>query len=184
MRGMVALKSERLYFVIALAVFILIASSAVYFRYNTEPIEGTITVPETIGEFKLVSSVEGREALESTKTLHVGSVEDIEDATIAVYMNPLSKRLSLWVASFISEEDAEANIGRMVDAMERQPEFGYTPKNHSLNGVQVYASLGEGKVDVFWVEENRLFYLLINEVSLEDSLSITREFISEYRQQG
>ncbi|MFQ6134208.1 MAG: hypothetical protein ACE5KU_00135 [Nitrososphaerales archaeon] len=171
-------------YVVALVAMLLAVASAVYFGYNIAPTDGAIEVPGTIGEFELVSAVKGREALESIRGLHVGSVEDIEDSAVAVYMNPSSRRLHLWVASFISEEDAEANIGRMVDAMQRQPEFGYTPKNHSLNGVKVYANLGEGKVDVFWAEENRLFYLLISEVSLEDSFSITREFMSEYRAQS
>jgi hypothetical protein len=138
-----------------------------------------IDIPENVGEYNLVSILRGNDAIESTKDLHVGSVDEINDAVIATYMNQVSRRMYLWISSFESSDYSENIIERMVDAMIRQPEFGFNPRNHTVNGLIMYITEREDSVDIFWVEDKIVSYFSISNSSVENSLRLVNIYINE-----
>lgn len=175
-------KNAELYIaVVAVVAVILGVVGSVYLEGGANVEESSIKTPKKIGEYTLTSEIKGSEAIESTRQLHVGSVEDIKDAVIAAYVNPSNKRVHLWIGSFVGEKDAFDGLERMVAAMRKSPQLGFTPENYTLNGMKIYVSLRAGSVHVFWAEGNNVLYLLFSETSVEDSLSITEQFISEYQ---
>lgn len=166
-------------FVSVFGILIFIGVTLVYSMSIESTDNNGIAVPESIGKYNLVSLVKGREAIESTKDLHVGSVEGIKDAVIATYMNLVSQRMFIWISSFETSDFSEGMIDRMVDAMLRQPQFGFNPVNHTVNGLEVYIVDRGNSIDIFWREDEIMIYFSINNVSIEDSISIVDSFIND-----
>jgi hypothetical protein len=162
-----------------LGILIFIGIAIVYNQNLLSSEDNGIDVPESVGEYSLVSAIRGRDAIESTKNLHVGSVEEIETAVIATYMNLVSQRMILWISSFETTEYSKDMIERMVDAMIRQPEFGFNPINQTVNGVEMFIVDRQNSIDIFWREDEIMIYFSINNVSVEDSLYIVNSFINK-----
>jgi hypothetical protein len=154
---------------------IVFVSDQIFITLDNERIE----VPEEVGEYNLVSMILGDDAIESTQDLHIGSVDEIQDAVIATYMNQASQRMYLWISSFESSDYSEEIIERMVDAMIRQPEFGFSPRNHTTNGLLMYIAERENSVDIFWVEDKIVSYFSISNLSVENSLRLVNLYINE-----
>lgn len=140
--------------------------------------DSTPGAPQYVGSLKLVSLLEGQEALDNINQLH-GTRMDLKNPFVAAYQPPNGGEfLMVWAGDAVSDAAAGEMINRMVDAINRTNGPFSNPRQVNVTGLDIWQTDGDDGNFYFYTSAqraNRVVWLTIQSVNagrlLEQALS-------------
>ena len=134
--------------------------------------------PESLGEMKLTSQIEGPDAIESTRQLHGNSAKvQMTDAAILVYRGGGAES-TIWVSRTENYEGASILMDAMNDAIDPGDGFS-TPVIVTIPRAEteVYYTSGYGADHYYYQIRDSVFWIAVNGLTDEARLEFVAEVI-------
>ncbi len=142
-------------------------------------IDKDFSFPESLGEMKLTSQIEGPDAIESTRQLHGNSAKvQMTDAAILVYKGGGAES-TIWVSRTENNEGASILMDAMNDAID--PGDGFSnPVIVSIpraEAVVVYYTNGYGSDHYYYLIKDSVYWIAVNGLTDDAGLEFVAEVI-------
>lgn len=141
--------------------------------------DNDFSFPESLGEMKLTSQIEGPDAIDSTRQLHGNSAKvQMTDAAILVYRGRGAES-TIWVSRTENDEGASVLMDAMNDAIDPGDGFS-TPVIVSIpqaETVEVYYTSGYGADHYYYQIKDSVYWIAVNGLTDEARLEFVAEVI-------
>ncbi|MHC1636384.1 MAG: hypothetical protein ACXQTS_07220 [Candidatus Methanospirareceae archaeon] len=130
--------------------------------------------PDTLlGMEKIVVS-RGEDALQRVRRSHIGVIENVKDIAIVHYKKEGSdKFLTLWVTLYPNDTIARGEAEKMATGMRKIGGcWGRNLKEVEISGKRVYQTSSGDALHYFWVDGNRVFYIIPHNCTDEEIAKI------------
>ena len=148
------------------------ATALLYLWTQEERITGIF--PEELGDMNLALYREGNAAMSEVKSLHRGLNFELENAYIANYRSSSGSKAKFWVSESKSSEEAESLLAAMNSRVGKTGMFSEST-SENIEGTTIYFVTGLGEYHYFWVKDNRVIWVQINNSDKAYQLDIVKE---------